>query len=344
MHCSNCGHDNPEENRYCGMCGSPLEKPSGPAEETSPGDETRSTTEREHSITGPSFLGIGDEPQPAGNRYSYLLDYEEPRSHRGLWVTLVLLVAATLLALQFRTELRARAGRVYAAALARLNPPLQNAKSGRSGDPGQLPAPPAAPASALNPSPPEPPAAAQGENGSQGASAVTGESQPADSQNRPNPDEGASSVPSAIEKQPAVESEKSASDTEDNSPVEKIHRARKPSHAGRTRPVPEQAASLRDDHLLQLAQKYIHGQGVRRDCERGLIYLRQAMQTPSAPAATQMGALYATGTCVPLNRVAAYRYFTSALQMSPSNPWLARERDRLYAQMSSSERRQADRQ
>jgi hypothetical protein len=57
-----------------------------------------------------------------------------------------------------------------------------------------------------------------------------------------------------------------------------------------------------------------------------------------------MGALYATGTCVPLNRVTAYHWFSSALQMAPSNPWLARERDELYAQMSTAERRQADRQ
>ena len=55
-----------------------------------------------------------------------------------------------------------------------------------------------------------------------------------------------------------------------------------------------------------------------------------------------MGALYATGTCVPLARLNAYRWFTSARQMAPGNPWLARERDQLYAQMSSAERRMAD--
>jgi hypothetical protein len=47
---------------------------------------------------------------------------------------------------------------------------------------------------------------------------------------------------------------------------------------------------------------------------------------------------------VPLDRLAAYRYFSSALQMSPNNAWLAQERDELYGQMSSAERRQADRQ
>jgi len=96
--------------------------------------------------------------------------------------------------------------------------------------------------------------------------------------------------------------------------------------------------------LLKLAQKYIHGQGVPADCVTGMAYLRQAMKRPNYAAASQMGALYATGTCVPLNRVEAYRYFSSAMQMAPSNPYLGQERDKLYGQMTSAERRQADQQ
>jgi TPR repeat protein len=111
-----------------------------------------------------------------------------------------------------------------------------------------------------------------------------------------------------------------------------------------SRPKPAEEAAPEYDPVLQLAQKYIHGQGVRRDCATGMAYLRQAMKRPNFAAASQMGALYATGTCVPLDRVAAYRYFTAAMQMAPSNPWLGQERDKLYGQMSSAERRQADRQ
>jgi TPR repeat protein len=129
---------------------------------------------------------------------------------------------------------------------------------------------------------------------------------------------------------------------EDVAPEKRTERAAKYTRASRPKPTDEVAPEY--DPLLQLAQKYIHGQGVRRDCATGMAYLRQAMKRPNFAAASQMGALYATGTCVPLDRVAAYRYFTAALQMAPSNPWLARERDELYGRMSSAERRQADRQ
>jgi len=68
------------------------------------------------------------------------------------------------------------------------------------------------------------------------------------------------------------------------------------------------------------------------------VYLRQAVRQPSPRARSQMGALYATGTCVPQNRVEAYRWFTSALDLDPRNPWLARERDILYSEMTPTER------
>jgi len=96
--------------------------------------------------------------------------------------------------------------------------------------------------------------------------------------------------------------------------------------------------------VLKIAQKYLHGQGVRQDCVTGLAYLREAMRQPNAPAESQMGALYATGTCVPLDRLVAYRYFTSAMRLAPDNAWLGMERDKLYGQMSSAERHQADQQ
>jgi hypothetical protein len=38
--------------------------------------------------------------------------------------------------------------------------------------------------------------------------------------------------------------------------------------------------------------------------------------------------------------VEAYRWFSSALEVDPRNPWLARERDSLYGEMTAAERRQ----
>jgi len=103
------------------------------------------------------------------------------------------------------------------------------------------------------------------------------------------------------------------------------------------------ATSAEDDSTLLLAQKYLQGRGVPRDCGRGVSYLKEAVRRPSAHARSQMGALYATGTCVPQSRVEAYRWFSSALDIDPRNPWLVRERDTLYGEMTSFERQQVNR-
>jgi hypothetical protein len=285
--------------------------------------------QREPSIAGPSFLGIGAEPERQPNKYSYLFEYDEPRSHRGLWITLVLLVAAALVGLQFRAALRARALPLYAAVLARVNP--------------QPPAPPT-PAATLVPADST---AAAGGNDALPGTGVTPDVGPQSAvppASQPKPEDNAATAANLDEKSDTAERARSDDATDNPAPTKAARQPHKAFYTSRRRPAPPAVVAPEDNRLLQLAQKYIHGQGVRPDCDRGIIYLREAMRQPSAAAASQMGALYATGTCVSLDRVAAYLWFSSALQMTPSNPWLARERDQLYAQMSSAERRQADRQ
>jgi len=351
--CSRCGHDNPEHNRYCGMCGVRLEKPSAkPAEAATPEKEAPAVGAPARAsilgldsepppprpsaprppITGPSFLGLGTEPDPAGANYLLEDDEDdEPHRHFGLWIALVLLVAVVLAGRHFRTELRPVAGQLYAAVLARVNP--------------QPPAPaapavPAATAALSEPTAaaPQPPATAVA-NDPTPAAGATPEAQTAASLiPPPKPDD--KSVPAVSEE--SVEPAKPGPDTGEDASKKNTGKAAKFAYASRQRLA--EAVAPEDNPLLQLAQKYIRGQGVHQDCATGLAYLREAMKRPNAPAASQMGALYATGTCVPLDRLAAYRYFSSALQMSPNNAWLAQERDGLYGQMSSAERRQADRQ
>ena len=340
--CSRCHHDNPEPNRYCGMCGSPLETPPAkPAEAASPdkkaqpakastgtsmlGLNTEPLPSRpaapRPAITGPSFLGLGTEP--ASDGASYLLEDDERRGHRGLWIALVLLVAAVLAGWYFREEARPMAGQLYATVLARVNP--------------QPPAPAAPAAPPAEPASPEPTAAAPQPSASAAANDAPPAAGAASSPSKPD-DTGVSAA-----KEMSAEPAKPDPDaTEDAAPSKNTGQAAKFAHASRQRPA--EAVAPEDNPQLQLAQKYIRGQGVRQDCVTGLAYLREAMKRPNAAAASQMGALYATGTCVALDRLAAYRYFSSALEMSPSNAWLARERDELYGQMSSAERRQADRQ
>ena len=157
-------------------------------------------------------------------------------------------------------------------------------------------------------------------------------------------DKSAAAADTKADAKPAEPSTPAPETTEDTAPKRPPAEPARLARASRPKLPAAEAVSPENDPLLKLAQKYIHGQGVPADCVTGMAYLRQAMKRPNYAAASQMGALYATGTCVPLNRVEAYRYFSSAMQMAPSNPYLGQERDKLYGQMTSAERRQADQQ
>ena len=103
---------------------------------------------------------------------------------------------------------------------------------------------------------------------------------------------------------------------------------------------PPTSAPKKPSAALIKAQQYLHGQGVRQNCEQGLIYLRAAARENDPAAAIQMGALYASGYCVPQDRVKAYQWLASASQMEPNNRWISKNLDQLWAQMTPQERRQ----
>lgn len=132
MRCPRCGNENPESNRFCGMCGAtllaptptPVAKPPQSAAAPIPvrtepprAPETRrsapaTTTDDGPSISGPSFLGL-NAPPPArdprkrvslsidphsahpGNVDYLLEDDEEPR-RSGAWKYFFILIALAL--------------------------------------------------------------------------------------------------------------------------------------------------------------------------------------------------------------------------------------------------------
>ena len=354
--CGRCHHDNPEQYNYCGMCGMRLERPSAkpPAEPAKPAPVKEAPPLRAAegsaslrtsilgldaepqrpraaasgaSITGPSFLGLNSEPAPDAD---YLLEDDEPRSHIGLWIALVLLLAVSVVGWRFGAQAAPVARQLYAAALARVNP--------------QAAAPAAAAAPATDPVPPptadapQPSAAAPAKDASQPATSPSPDAAAQVANSANPPDKSAAEVLTAKEASPELE-KPSPEVKEDPAPSAKATVA-KPAR----RVKPADATPPENDAVLKLAQRYLHGQGVRQDCVTGMAYLKEAMKRPNAPADSQMGALYATGTCVPLDRLVAYRYFTSAMQLAPENAWLGMERDKLYGQMTSAERHQADQQ
>ncbi|MEO6119181.1 MAG: hypothetical protein ABIP12_00720, partial [Terriglobales bacterium] len=57
-----------------------------------------------------------------------------------------------------------------------------------------------------------------------------------------------------------------------------------------------------DDSEVDLAQKYLQGRGVAQDCNRGVSLLRSAAAQSNPKAQIKLGALYATGHCVTQDR------------------------------------------
>ncbi len=361
MICTRCGHDNPAENHYCGMCGTDLDrKPAAvAAAPVSAADRLRALTEDDppkrggnnseppeprraavpsflglegatprkparssNGISGPSFLGLETPPE----RASYLLEDEEPQSHwRGYLIALLIIAVAILAGLQWRAEVKAQAYKIGTILWARMHatPAQPNVNEKVAGGAAPDAAPPAMPQTPATPGP----APAQTNPSANSPSAPQPlANEPASPAAPPpmTPDGSKSGTAQTAEQQTSPARAKAA---ESAIPAA----SRKPASAN---------DQQRGDALLLMAQRYLHGLGVPRDCEQGLVYLREAVRQPSAPARSQMGALYATGTCVPQNRVEAYRWFSSAMEVEPTNSWLGRERDTLYGEMTAAERQQ----
>lgn len=118
----------------------------------------------------------------------------------------------------------------------------------------------------------------------------------------------------------------------------------KPAQAiDNTAPKPS-AAEKPDVATVELAQKYIQGRGVPQDCNRGFELLRRATERPNSRAHIQLGALYASGTCVEQDRALAYKHFAQAQSLDPSNTWIERNLNALWKDMTAAERQRAERE
>lgn len=132
MRCSRCGNENPDGNRFCGMCGAallsappvaagPLQRPAtsapnipaAPAKlpsrpQTAEAPRSAPAPQPSPSISGPSFLGLNDrspqrrtrgslsiDPHSSSN-VDYLLDEEDEPRHFGAGKVLLILIALGL--------------------------------------------------------------------------------------------------------------------------------------------------------------------------------------------------------------------------------------------------------
>src|SRR5215468_1124034 len=135
VRCPRCGNENPDNNRFCGMCGAtllsqpaPAAAPPQPAPVTAakppaseagaapapaPDRHRSATAVSEPAISGPSFLGLNqpasgtcssrkraslsiDPHSGEGSNLDYLLDEEEPHRPWGIGKILLILIALGL--------------------------------------------------------------------------------------------------------------------------------------------------------------------------------------------------------------------------------------------------------
>ena len=361
VRCEQCGHESAPRYHYCGMCGAKLPPPEPPpppkplgAEPPRPEPVRQVSNEPVRQVSGPSFLGLADEPSSS---VSYLLEDELSESHWGRSVVLlIILVGIAGAAWHWHTQLRS-----YIAAKLEQRPNNQS--------------------ESVNP--PEPPMTASGSEAAAGTSTGTTPAEkpptavtdlPATQPATQNPAAGVQNAASPVAAQnPAAPAEQTSSTNNANeqpsTPVSAA--AAQASTQSATTPAPENGSgdttSLKQasvpasavtkqlkpkvkepapinpdpDQLEAEGEKYLYGTGVPTSCSHALANLRAAADHGNTKADSVLGTMYATGHCVSRDLPLAYRWFAKALQQDPANARLQRDLQVLWNQMSADERQLA---
>jgi hypothetical protein len=112
------------------------------------------------------------------------------------------------------------------------------------------------------------------------------------------------------------------------------------ARAGHVAKPPAAVAPPRIDPVSE-ARKYLYGQKVPQNCERGLRLLKPLADQANPKAMIEMGALYSAGLCTPRDLPTAYRWFALALRKEPENVPLQADLQKLWGEMTQPERQLA---
>jgi len=364
VRCEKCGYENFPQHRFCGMCAAELRLPGPGGSQPAPSPQRVSPppvslrplsqpsspparVAREEvpaqKVSGPSFLGLGNEPADSRS-LSYLLEDETPQ-HRGRNLILIVLIAAVAVAAwHWRQDLRVVASRLLSSP-----PRAVSAQDANS--------PPAAAASTAEPAP------------ANGASADNKIQQPAQAPAGQSSDQAAtppaqvpsaagaaSGTPDSTQAPPASQSQAeqpAANDSEATNQPQPGDSASstagaKTDDSGEAAP---RAASVRKaakpqtqsavEDLEVEGEKYLYGNGVPENCTRARTNLLAAAQRSSAQAESVLGTMYATGHCATRDLPTAYRWFSRSLRKDASNTRIEQDLKVLWNQMTPEERQLA---
>lgn len=170
----------------------------------------------------------------------------------------------------------------------------------------------------------------------------TGNMKPAKAESADSEDNADKSATAAAPKGESknTDEDESSAKPESDGPAKTAKTVRKTEVADEEPPQPKTLGEK--DPLLIQADKYIQGRGVRKNCSTGINLLRQAVSEGNPAASVKLGALYWSGTCVTQSKVTAYRWFSRAHSMEPTNRWVERSRNSLWASMSPEEQRRVN--
>ena len=350
--CEKCGYENFPQHRFCGMCAAELRLPGpgGTQPEPAPPRPVAAPTvaaprvgvaapkAREvvpQQVSGPSFIGVANEPAENRN-VSYLLEDEPGPGHTGRNLVLLIVLAGAIAAgWHWRESLVSLVSRFSSNAA------------------GKTQANSSAPAGSESPSPTAPGTGANASTpvGNQGAAADT-QTPAAQGQTPPSatPTGGAAVGAADPAQSPEADQSQSASQSQAGDSAgaakndESDETASQPAPAPKSpkvRTQPATPAISRADELEAEGEKYLYGNGVPENCTRARTSLLAAAQHSNAQAQNVLGTMYATGHCATRDLPTAYRWFSRSLRKDPNNTRIEQDLKVLWNQMTPEERQLA---
>ena len=304
------------------------------------------------TISGPSFLGLTDD-SPETDSADYLLEDEESGKSRAGWYVfsfVAIAILATIGVLEWK-----------AIKTGKLSIPFFSSTSAEAPKTADQPTAASTPAPAANansdtnaakpdsdPAAPPPDETKPDQLTTDHTNAAAATPTQSTSSNPSQTTDGATSnsEPAAAAAAAAPPSEKSAEKTAQpkEASVEKPAATPPPTPIAKTKPravreerVPEKP-DPKTNRMLIAGEKYLYGRGVPRDCNQALIYFRAAASEDNGPAMAHLGAMYAAGSCVRIDRATAYSWFVRAQEADPGNEWISRNLNMLWRDMSAQER------
>lgn len=332
IRCPECGYENRDMYRFCGMCGATLRRE--PLAESSAPERPAVAEVAAHE---PQIASSRSTPEPPANRdLNYLLEDEPPKSRVKLYLTFALLiVAAGLMIWHWQRDQHSSADASPAANLSSPAPETVAPSVTPTVNHSSTPKSESAPAEAKT-SRPQTPQANSASTAATETPDVSAEKKSADGEVAsvsPEPTDGEKPPETSV----VVETDQPAATV--SAPAVS---APAPKPKPEAKVVMPPAPVLRgDDKLVADGEKYLYGNGVPENCDLAQKNLKTAAGHSNPRALTLMGAMYATGHCVDRDLPTAYRWFAKALHQDPANSRVQQDLEILWRQMTPEEKQLA---